>query len=355
MLENHIAGGIYGLALGDAWGRETEFSNYDFIDEDQLEIPPELIITDDTQMSLYVLTAIEKIVKTPGLLDQLNEHHDDAITKARKIFADEFLIYLNDPDNTSLRAPGITVTDSLINWEKHRAHNLPDLTGVEGALDNHSKGCGTIMRAPWIGLLNWSENLTITLAFIQSQTTHNHLAAHLSAAQGALMVHRIMAEVEKHPENPSPKSQTQWWLETSKDVTQKVLEVAKQLAGPSPEEQAEFITTVKNAEKLLNDPEAKTKYNNQDLSAIFGAGWVAEQLYATALAASTLYADQPIEAIRSLVHTSGDSDSLAAVGGAFVGCLNGLNALGNDFLNRFEPRYQKELVEAVERVLTLRK
>ena len=60
--ESRIRGMVYGLALGDALGYPVEFENAPAV----TGISGTLIISDDTQMSLHNVAALQKIVRAYG-------------------------------------------------------------------------------------------------------------------------------------------------------------------------------------------------------------------------------------------------------------------------------------------------
>lgn len=62
-----------------------------------------------------------------------------------------------------------------------------------------------------------------------------------------------------------------------------------------------------------------------------------------ALAAANFYRSDALSGLKRLVYTNGDSDSLAAIGGSFMGARYGYDALGTDFIGSLEPRYKYEL------------
>jgi ADP-ribosylglycohydrolase len=54
-----------------------------------------------------------------------------------------------------------------------------------------------------------------------------------------------------------------------------------------------------------------------------GAGWIAEEALATAVYCFLLLADDPPAVVRRAAYSSGDSDSIAALAGAFAGAYHG--------------------------------
>jgi ADP-ribosylglycohydrolase len=61
-----------------------------------------------------------------------------------------------------------------------------------------------------------------------------------------------------------------------------------------------------------------------DACAATGAGWIAEEALATALFCVLAYPEQPTNALTHAASTSGDSDSIAALAGAFIGAWKGM-------------------------------
>lgn len=75
-----------------------------------------------------------------------------------------------------------------------------------------------------------------------------------------------------------------------------------------------------------------------DPCAITGAGWVAEEALATGLLCFLLFPDDPLAVIRRAVVSSGDSDSIACLAGAFAGAYHGMDAWPTDWAARIEYR-----------------
>jgi ADP-ribosylglycohydrolase len=57
-----------------------------------------------------------------------------------------------------------------------------------------------------------------------------------------------------------------------------------------------------------------------------GAGWIAEEALATALLCTIRHHEDPVGALARAATTSGDSDSIACLAGAFLGARLGMTA-----------------------------
>jgi ADP-ribosylglycohydrolase len=71
-----------------------------------------------------------------------------------------------------------------------------------------------------------------------------------------------------------------------------------------------------------------------------GAGWIAEEALATALLCTLRHADDPVTALARAAATSGDSDSIACLAGAFLGAAHGMVAWPAGWADRIEYRDQ---------------
>lgn len=69
-----------------------------------------------------------------------------------------------------------------------------------------------------------------------------------------------------------------------------------------------------------------------------GAGWIAEEALATALYCFLLFPDDPPAAVRRAAYSSGDSDSIAALAGAFAGAHHGAGAWPAPWVDAIEYR-----------------
>lgn len=108
--------------------------------------------------------------------------------------------------------------------------------------------------------------------------------------------------------------------------------------------ETEFINSgweeiIERLEKVgigLQDPDI-----NMNPCAIGGEGWIAEESFATALYCFLLFPNDPKKAMQRAVLSSGDSDSIACLTGAFGGAYCGIKSIPNDWVQRIE--YKNDL------------
>jgi len=336
-----IKGAIYGFAYGDSWGKDPEFKNHPTILAEYPEFPQYAVVTDDTQMSLYAMYAImfeaeNDLAALQGL--QLSETKR---AKIRTYFADSFLEFAHDPDND--RAPGLTCMNALRSYEHQKRRTVKEkMDGSEGVSPD-SKGCGANMRVGWFGLLPLAEEDIINLAIIQSETTHGHPLALSSSVLTALTVKAIYeGEI-----NSGSNTYVAWMEQKTRELLDDLLLrttdapgswSASYRAGLS--ELLHFIDLIKPSIPAFQSSSA-----SQDICEFFGGGWVAEEALLLGLIAADTLSANPVEAVRRLVYSSGDSDSIAAFGAMFLGAEFGVDAFPAEWKERLEPRYADELEE----------
>jgi ADP-ribosylglycohydrolase len=66
--------------------------------------------------------------------------------------------------------------------------------------------------------------------------------------------------------------------------------------------------------------------DTQDPCLQTGAGWIAEEALSTALLCAIRHAADPVSGLARAATTSGDSDSIACLAGAFLGAAHGMAA-----------------------------
>jgi ADP-ribosylglycohydrolase len=345
-MENmRIKGATYGFAYGDAWGKDPEFFTHAQILNRRPNFPQKAMVTDDTQMSLYALYAI--MFEIENQRESVQQLHMDGRKRnhIRRLFADSFVEFANDPDNN--RAPGQTCMRALKTYERQlhlQSKNTP-VRGDEG-VDVNSKGCGANMRVGWFGLLPLPEEDIINLAVIQSETTHGHPLALSSSVLTALTVKAIYNQ-----EIQSGKETYLNWVEAkirqlNDDM---LLKEDKAPASWSVNYREGLTQLLAFIENIRNNVEAfKKSTPDDDICNYFGGGWVAEEAFINGLLTADYLSATPVEAVRRLVYSSGDSDSIAAFGGMFIGVEKGFQIYPADWEQRLETRYTAELQEVTQ-------
>jgi ADP-ribosylglycohydrolase len=316
-----ISGSLIGMALGDALGAGTEFLNIKGILE---QFPPNgpqqpegnpARVTDDTQMALAVGDALLAAPRP--------------YTAARLIpeFTRTFLDWYDDPENN--RAPGNTCLTAC--------EELQEGKSWLEASQISSKGCGANMRVMPVGLLNVDASTRAGIAQLQAAVTHGHPTG-LAAADLTAFVIADLANGG--------------WPDGLPERVRRYAEAQREIY------RAEWLGDLWMRAVMMRTPEmyvahgwseclgvldrldaALAKMDRQsDPCLATGAGWIAEEAFATALLCFLMYPDEPLAVIRRAAVTSGDSDSIACIAGAFAGALHGLESWPTDWIERIEYR-----------------
>lgn len=323
--EDRITGCLFGLAFGDALGAPTEFlSVAEILSRWPPAGPSELtghpaLVTDDTQMALAVGEALTEALGRCQL----------SPASAEPYFRSAFVAWLNSPDNN--RAPGMTCLRACEALEAGRHWTE--------ATEKSSKGCGANMRVAAVGLLDSevhgvSEAERAAVAQFQAALTHGHPTALAASDLTAFTIARLAAGIEL----PS-------LIEVLRDyaVSQRAVYHADWLGRlwqrPGVESAEEFIargwdeclSVLDRLTAALSAPDYTT-----DPCLATGEGWVAEEAFATGLLCFLLYPDEPVQALRRAAVTSGDSDSIACLTGAFAGAYLGAGCWPQEWISRIE-------------------
>ncbi|WP_433391001.1 ADP-ribosylglycohydrolase family protein [Micromonospora sp. KLBMP9576] len=311
------AGSLFGLAYGDALGKPTEFltvaeivRRYGPTGPRDLAGDPALV-TDDTQMALAVGWALHD---APALTPEAVE----------PLLRGRFLAWANSPENN--RAPGMTCLRACgelgrgVRWQE---------ASVAG-----SKGCGANMRVTPVGLLEIDLDTLAGLAQLQAGLTHGHPTG-LAASELTAYAVRLLrdgAALAQLPRLLADRARDQRrvyradWLG---DLWQR----------PGVDTPADFIArgwdeclaVLGRLDAALAGPD-----DGGDPCRHTGEGWVAEEALATALFCAIRHADDPVAALARGATTAGDSDSIAALAGAFVGAASGMAAWPAGWATRIE-------------------
>jgi ADP-ribosylglycohydrolase len=221
--------------------------------------------------------------------------------------------WLHDPDNN--RAPGQTCLTACANLE--RGLRWQDAT-VLG-----SKGCGANMRVTPVALIpGLSAEQRAGIAQLQAALTHGHptalAASDLTAHATWLLAHDCpIAELLPRLRAYAQESRHTYHADWLGDLYAKA-------GAPDP---AAFIAFGwDECLRALDTAAAALRAKDSDLdpSEVVGAGWVAEEALATALYCFLVVGGHARASVMRASHSSGDSDSIAALAGAFAGAKHGL-------------------------------
>jgi ADP-ribosylglycohydrolase len=342
---------LRGVALGDAWGDKHEFSSIKTICTKNkpmgCDIPALLDITDDTQMTLYLASA-------------LDETWDAPMAEVKEAIADAFLAYRVDPDTPS-RAPGGTVMGSLgklsgkhLSWQE--------------ATHKTSDGSGTVMRTSptaflpedrWVGVTAFAAAIThgnangITAAILNVAILRELLTGRLKPGN---VLDRALTMAD------SPQmfglTNTGGWLEdfeSNYDVDLrdgfkflKMLIRCAQIALPTLREDPWGFGS-EGKDPAFSDPSMQVGlWDNPNR----GGGWRSPHALVIAMLALDTFPEDGMQALRRAVMTDGDSDTIGAVAGALVGAAfptlfvdqwndtaDGQGTVKSGLRLRFEARY----------------
>ncbi|MGB3675786.1 MAG: ADP-ribosylglycohydrolase family protein [Candidatus Nanopelagicales bacterium] len=344
MQNERYANTLIGLAAGDAWGYQVEFTKYDRMPSYPVAPPSqEWRISDDTQMTLALDRAISECANFAD------------ISSVTKTIIKHFQAWKSDPDNN--RAPGNACMGSLANLRRRGVHWYDSKNGAR-----ESAGCGAVMRlaptafapdAYWAGL-----------TALQAVVTHRHPKAVVSAlilgdalreaaTRGGAFLDHAIAATDQLRAGTHPWGTDIYLADVLYPVTGDV--AAYLVEGLDEGLQAALNRAVDDRDALRTfDP---AEYG--DPCVIVGEGWDA----ATATALALLIADMatapndevpplsPYEALAWAATSNGDSDSIASMVGAVLGATSDAPAYWTQSAVHptFEPRYAQELATAAGR------
>ncbi|MFD7403341.1 ADP-ribosylglycohydrolase family protein [Streptomyces sp. NPDC059866] len=320
-------GALIGLALGDALGFPTEFNDVPSILAKcgpwrEMELPKRAFVSDDTQMTLALGRALRTALGRGMLVPK----------RLERPLREEFVDWYQSPENN--RAPGNTCLTAC---------NLLKVDGRvwQEASQIGSKGCGANMRVAPLGLApGLSDAQRAGAAQLQSALTHGHPTALAASDLTARAVHLLaqgadpaglVGQLRSYACDNRTRYHHTWlgdlWTR-SQDPT------PEHFIARGWDECLEILGRLQEAVRTVS-PEI-------DPCLATGAGWVAEEAFATGLLCFLLFPEEPVTALRRAACSSGDSDSIACLTGAFAGAWLGAEAWPTQWADRIE--YRGELL-----------
>ncbi|NBE54624.1 ADP-ribosylglycohydrolase family protein [Streptomyces sp. YC537] len=321
-------GALVGLALGDALGFPTEFNDVPSILAKcgpwrEMALPTPAYVTDDTQMTLALGRG----------LTRAGERGVCGPERFAHFVRQEFVAWNVSPDNN--RAPGATCI---------RACELlaDEARPWRDASRMHSKGCGANMRVAPLGLVpRLDDDTRAGASQLQSALTHGHPTA-LAASDLTSYAVRLLAQgadpvgLVGRLRSYALEQRTHYREEWLGDLwTRSQDPSAEQFVARGWDE---CLAVLERLAAAVRDANPET-----DPCLATGDGWIAEEALATGLLCFLIFPDEPLTAIRRAACSSGDSDSLACLAGAFAGAHLGADAWPEEWAGRIE--YRDELLD----------
>ncbi|TLM75605.1 MAG: ADP-ribosylglycohydrolase family protein [Actinobacteria bacterium] len=277
-------GCLVGGAVGDALGAPVEFTRLEFAQVSGLQPwggHPAGSFTDDTQMT---------IATAEGLL----RAHRAGADPADGVWERYLRWYARQSEPGYARAPDSTCLAAL------------EGGGFARAARNDSKGCGGVMRIAPVGLAHYGDPpVAFDLGCRIAGLTHGHPTGRLAAGCLAEIVARVTGGSAL--DEAIAKTRVRLTVECEGAETLAALDRAVGMAevGAEPAEVAIAVAA---------DP-------------VKGAGWVAEECLAVAVAAALAHPDDYRAGVLAAVNIDGDRDSTGAVAGGLLGAMLGLGAV----------------------------
>lgn len=321
---------LLGTALGDAWG-------YPYQEAPQPEstpLPEILAISDDTQMTLSLSTAMRTISSND--LDR---------EEGMRVIGEQFLDYHADPEYD--RSPGAATTESLDRLEDLGISHWEDVS-------SHSGGAGAVMRVAAAALLAPSDE-GVGWSVMQAILTHDSAVARAaSATMAAIMLAPRGANLLDVAEGLAGDAHFDIdRLLTDKEKSQILEDYSSAMitdvqgaAVPL----SEIFARVREVHKFLSPHLAEGNFEElysqgPKLMKIFGGGFDAGSCTASALLLAQLYLDHqdqyaPHDFLHVAVSWPGNRNTRASVTGAMIGAhLDSAEVWEESCTYEFEERY----------------
>ena len=303
---------LFGGAIGDAFGYEVESNNLATIRHrfgpggllEPVLHEGKLIVSDDTQMTLFTLEAI---------LDcEPSSDQDAVIGRIRHAYLDWY--QTQQDDAPQLIYTGQIGLSPVLHVQRSPGHTCLTAMreGGTGTMDtpiNDSKGCGGVMRVAPIGLFpqRWSVEEVFKLGMRASAITHTHPSGYLSTGLTGAIIRLLMDGLNLH---------------------EAVLQALPLLFDYEGHEETLF--KVEQALRL-----AESELETIEAIETLGQGWVGEETLAIAIYAAFRGRDFQ-HVIGIAANHTGDSDSTASVAGQLFGAWHGMTDIPQTWIKSLD-------------------
>jgi ADP-ribosylglycohydrolase/protein-tyrosine phosphatase len=299
---------LLGGALGDAVGYRVEFQRWAAIERAygpagiQLAVcTGPLIVSDDTQMTLFTLEGMTRATQPAEIVPQVRAAYLEWLgTQRRSVPARDVHGRLaRHPTLRHARAPGNTCLAAL----EH---------GGDGTVQrplNDSKGCGGVMRTAPLGFLPAAlgDATVFELGVAAAALTHGHPEGYLPAGAMAVFTRDALDGVEHAASVARVLQELQRW----------------------PDHRATALALGAAVEAAASGAPSRARV------AALGEGWVGEEALAVGLY-TAMTVGSFAECIALAANHDGDSDSTASIAGQLYGARHGLAALPAEAVYRLD-------------------
>lgn len=334
-----IRAALRGLALGDALGYPLELLSqqeiteaYPFDQEDFARevLAPGATVSDDTQLSLYLLDALNEVLEWNNAGSAADELACMWLALLRWYRTTGNPLPENAPYSLDreidsyaelkhLRGPGKATLRALASGEMQM---------MEKNINPKALGTGALVRSLVLGFLPVEDAATVVgLASRSAALTHGHPEAIVSACAAALLMRASLGARGGGAPLASAVDSVIAWLET--------------LPVPSlPEPTGHTLAALKAARaassKLKGFP-----LDQASLKEHFGEnGWLAPAVLGQAVAVALAWeqdgAESALGALAAASAVDGDSDSVAAITGALLGAAYGSEVLPGHLVEKID-------------------
>lgn len=333
-----IAGALYGVALGDALGRPTEFMDLNSIHKQfgrsgLMTMPTPALFTDDTQMTLRVANAMQQ---ARSLCPR----------ELARTLRQQFIDWSQRDDP---RAPGVTCLMAIQHMKRDKKVPWTSASIIA------SKGCGANMRvAPTAFIRNIDTALGASV--LQAAMTHGHSTAIAATELTALAIrwsaqdmkpNKLIGRLFDHAVRQSQRSdggyRGEWLGRLGRRWPNSNVTVNMRRGWN------ECVNALLDLQSLLNQP-----FDTHPIDickSLGGGGWIAEEALILGLYFAIRYQDTPNIAISNAARTSGDSDSIASIAGAIIGAYVGEDGWFSHWCDRIER--QDEIERSIDVAATV--